>query len=85
MRLGIAAALLVSVASFALAACNEESPGEAPVGPAQQVEVEFDFDTKTKTVTAPPPALPTYRPATPTTKRTTVAPRATTRATKATR
>lgn len=82
MRLGIATALLVGVASFTLAACNNESDDNIPTDQPQQVEIEFDFDgkTKTKTITAPPPTLPTYRPVTPTTKRpvaTTIKPRTT--------
>lgn len=78
MRLGIATALLVSVASLALAACNDQSEGDTPDAP-QQVEIEFDLDTKTKTVTAPPPTLPTYRTPAPTMKRPTATtkPRAT--------
>jgi hypothetical protein len=72
MRLGIGVALLAGIASFALAACNDQSENPTSEQPAQQVEIEFDFDGKTKTVTAPPPTLPTYQPATPaktTTKR----------------
>ncbi len=74
MRLDIGAVLLATVASFALAACNDPSENVSPGQPANPVEIELDFDTKTKTVTAPPPTLPTYRPATPTTKRPTATP-----------
>lgn len=54
MRLQIAGMALVGVASFTLAACNNQSEDAPTDQPVQQVEVEFDFDTKTKTVTAPP-------------------------------
>ena len=72
MRLKVGAVLLIGVASFTLAACNDQSENPTSEQPAQQVEIEFDFDGKTKTVTAPPPTLPTYQRATPaktTTKR----------------
>lgn len=76
MRRGIAGALLVLVASFTLAACNDQLEGGTP----DPVEVDFDFDTKTKTVTVQPALMPpAYRPATSTRKPTAVTKPRTTR------
>jgi hypothetical protein len=50
---GVALAL---VASFTLAACNDQSESDSPEGGQnpRQLEIELDLDAKTKTVTAPP-------------------------------
>lgn len=54
MRLKVGATLLVFVASFTLAACDEAPKSDSPADQAP-VQIEFDFDdTKTKTVTVSP-------------------------------
>lgn len=82
MQLKFAGVALTFIASFTLAACNDEAPSAPPVDTPRQLEIEFDFDSKTKTkiVTVPPtfttqpphrrPATTTRAPAT-TTRRTT--------------
>ena len=68
MNRKLVSAVLVIVASFTVAACDQ-TKGNAPAGGQGSVEIDFDFDTKTKTVTAQPTLTPApYRPVT-TTKR----------------
>lgn len=79
MRVKLAGVLLAFIASFTLAACNNESEGDTPTD-SGGIEVDIDFD-KTKTVTATPPTLATqlpHRPATTTRKQTTTSKPATT-------
>jgi hypothetical protein len=57
---GVALAL---VASFTLAACNDQSESDSPDGGQNPRQLEIELDLNTKTVTAPPltTSLPPHR------------------------
>jgi hypothetical protein len=48
---------LALVASFTLAACNDQSESDPPDGGQNQRQLEIELDLGTKTVTAPPLTL----------------------------